>query len=288
MKGNAGIRSPRRLRLHQEPGRSPLLGGRAGGRRRGAAHLSDDAGGQRAGGNRRRPRCGWIVNPTYYWRSRGVNRSGSKSTVEPTKWGHTTVKKILTLQEYCGDVINFKSYSKSYKMKKRIENPEENRAIFLNVHEAIIDRATWEKVQALTKGTRRKRTPGHPGTQRVLRLPEMPRVRRQPQLPLQPGQPRHQVFQLPEPQLRAPQVLVYPLHPAGLLERVVLYEVNRLAAFASEYEDAFIKAIMGRSAKVAENARVRKQRELDGLLARTESWICSLNGSTRITSRKDR
>ena len=61
-----------------------------------------------------------IVNPTYYWRSKGVNRSGSKSTLEPTKWGHTTVKKILTLQEYCGDVINFKSYSKSYKMKRRM------------------------------------------------------------------------------------------------------------------------------------------------------------------------
>ena len=52
------------------------------------------------------------------------------------------------------------------------------------------------------------------------------------------------------------------------LERVVLYEVSRLAAFASEYEDAFIKAIMGRSAKMAENARVRKQRELDGLVSR--------------------
>ena len=52
------------------------------------------------------------------------------------------------------------------------------------------------------------------------------------------------------------------------LERVVLYEVSRLAAFASEYEDAFIKAIMGRSAKAAENARVRKQRELDGLVSR--------------------
>jgi site-specific DNA recombinase len=47
--------------------------------------------------------------------------------------------------KYCGDIINFKSYSKSYKMKKRIENPDENRAIFLNVHEPIIDRATWEK-----------------------------------------------------------------------------------------------------------------------------------------------
>ena len=98
-----------------------------------------------------------VFNPTYYWRSKGTSRGGSKSTVEPTKWGHTTVKKILTLQEYCGDVINFKSYSKSYKMKKRIENPAENRAIFLNVHEAIIDRLTWEKVQSITRGTRRKR-----------------------------------------------------------------------------------------------------------------------------------
>ena len=98
-----------------------------------------------------------VVNPTYYWRSRGTSRGGSKSTVEPTKWGHTTVKKILTLQEYCGDVINFKSYSKSYKMKKRIENPEENRAIFLDVHEPIIDRISWEKVQSLHT-TRRRRT----------------------------------------------------------------------------------------------------------------------------------
>ena len=96
-----------------------------------------------------------IVNPTYYWRSRGTSRGGSKSTVEPTKWGHTTIKKILTTQEYCGDVINFKSYSKSYKMKRRIENPEENRAIFLNVHEPIIDRETWERVQELRKQRKR-------------------------------------------------------------------------------------------------------------------------------------
>ena len=209
-----------------------------------------------------------IVNPTYYWRSRGVNRSGSKSTVEPTKWGHTTVKKILTLQEYCGDVINFKSYSKSYKMKKRIENPEENRAIFLNVHEAIIDRATWEKVQALTKGTRRKRpqvTQEPSVFSGYLKCPECGG-----NLNFHFNQGNHDI-----------KFFSCQNHNSGLrkcssthyirldfLERVVLYEVNRLAAFASEYEDAFIKAIMGRSAKVAENARVRKQRELDGLLAR--------------------
>ena len=42
-------------------------------------------------------------------------------------------------------------------MKCRIEKPEENRAIFLDVHEAVIDRPTWEKVQTLKSGTRRKR-----------------------------------------------------------------------------------------------------------------------------------
>ena len=209
-----------------------------------------------------------IVNPTYYWRSRGVNRSGSKSTVEPTKWGHTTVKKILTLQEYCGDVINFKSYSKSYKMKMRIENPEENRAIFLNVHEAIIDRATWEKVQALTKGTRRKRpqvTQEPSVFSGYLKCPECGG-----NFNFHFNQGNHDI-----------KFFSCQNHNSGLrkcssthyirldfLERVVLYEVNRLAAFASEYEDALIKAIMGRSAKVAENARVRKQRELDGLVAR--------------------
>ncbi len=59
----------------------------------------------------------WRVNPPTTGAAVG-QAGGSKCTVEPTKWGHTTVKKILTLQEYCGDVINFKSYSKSYKMKK--------------------------------------------------------------------------------------------------------------------------------------------------------------------------
>ena len=99
-----------------------------------------------------------VFNPTYYWQSKGTPRGGSKSTLEPTKWGHTTIAKILALQEYCGDVINFKTYSKSFKMKKRIETPEKNRAVFLNVHEAVIDRATWEKVQSLKKGTRKKQT----------------------------------------------------------------------------------------------------------------------------------
>lgn len=209
-----------------------------------------------------------VVNPTYYWRSRGTSRGGSKSTVEPTKWGHTTVKKILTLQEYCGDVINFKSYSKSYKMKKRIENPEENRAIFLNVHEAIIDRQTWEKVQALQKGTRRKKptvTQEPSVFSGLLKCPECGG-----NLNFHFNQNNHDIKFFSCQNHNSGYRKCSKTHYIRLdfLEQVVLYEVKRLACFASEYENDFIKAMIGRSAKAAENTALRKQRELDALTAR--------------------
>ena len=209
-----------------------------------------------------------VVNPTYYWRSRGTSRGGSKSTVEPTKWGHTTVKKILTLQEYCGDVINFKSYSKSYKVKKRIENPEENRAIFLNVHEAIIDRQTWEKVQAFQKGMRRKKptvTQEPSVFSGLLKCPECGG-----NLNFHFNQNNHDIKFFSCQNHNSGYRKCSKTHYIRLdfLEQVVLYEVKRLACFASEYENDFIKAMIGRSAKVAENTALRKQRELDTLTAR--------------------
>ena len=209
-----------------------------------------------------------INNPSYYWLSRSTSRSGSKSTLEPTKWGHTTIKKILTLQEYCGDVINFKSYSKSYKMKKRIENPEENRAVFLNVHEPIIDRITWEKVQALQKGTRRRK-PTKSNVPNIfagrLKCADC-------------GGNLNFHFNQLNPEIK---FFSCQSHNSGLrkctgthyirldfLEQILLCEVNRLAAFAEEYEDEFLQAIIGLSAKTAETKRQQKKKELATLIAR--------------------
>ena len=41
-------------------------------------------------------------------------------------WNSSTITHILSLQEYCGDILNFKTYSKSYKNKKRLANDREN------------------------------------------------------------------------------------------------------------------------------------------------------------------
>ena len=82
-----------------------------------------------------------------YWREKGLPRGGKVSQPDPYKWCKSTVEKILRQQEYCGDIVNFKTYSKSFKNKVRIPNPEENWAVFKNVHEPIIEREVWEQVQ---------------------------------------------------------------------------------------------------------------------------------------------
>ena len=103
-----------------------------------------------------------ILIPMAYWQSKGLNRGGKKTQPNPYKWCKTTVQKILCQQEYCGDVINFKTYSKNFKNKKRLQNPEENWKIFKNVHEPIIDRNTFETVQKMkAKGKRRATNPEH-------------------------------------------------------------------------------------------------------------------------------
>ena len=97
-----------------------------------------------------------VLIPMAYWRSKGLNRGGKKTQNNPYKWCKTTIQKILSQQEYCGDIINFKTYSKSFKSKRRIENSKENWAVFKNVNEPIIDRETFETVQKFISKTKRR------------------------------------------------------------------------------------------------------------------------------------
>lgn len=94
--------------------------------------------------------------PMAYWKSKGLGRGGKKTQANPYKWCKTTIGKMLALREYTGDIVNFKTYSKSFKNKTRIPNAEENMVIFKDVHEPIIDRDTWERVQAIKSKTKRR------------------------------------------------------------------------------------------------------------------------------------
>ena len=97
-----------------------------------------------------------VLIPMAYWQSKGLPRGGRIKQPNPYKWCKSSVAKILAQQEYCGDVINFKSYSISFKKKKRIPKPKEEWMVFNDVHEPIIDRDTFEQVQKRNVSTRRR------------------------------------------------------------------------------------------------------------------------------------
>ena len=50
-------------------------------------------------------------------------------------------------REYLGHTVNFKTTKKSYKSKKRIQNPESEWVIFENTHEPIWTEAIAEAVK---------------------------------------------------------------------------------------------------------------------------------------------
>lgn len=75
-------------------------------------------------------------------------------------WSQTGVVKILERREYTGCTVNFKTYTKSLKFRKRMENPKENYRIFEETQPAIIEQGQWDRVQALRSNKRRRTKTG--------------------------------------------------------------------------------------------------------------------------------
>lgn len=208
-----------------------------------------------------------ILTPSAYWREKGIGRSGKSKQQPPTKWYSSTIVKILSLQEYCGDVLNFKTYSKSYKNKKRINNDRENWVVFKDVHEAIIDRAVWEQVQQKRGKIRRRQTSDgeHNMFSGLLVCADC-------------GCNLHYHFNQGNPEIKYFNCSNYKGNRGtctsthyvrvDFLEQVVLGEIKRLTKFASRYEDDFVKAVMGSTQERTELDRRLLKKELSSLQAR--------------------
>ena len=94
-----------------------------------------------------------IPTPSEYWKNCG--RNVNALTEQLNKWNPTTVVTILERREYIGDTVNFRTTTKSFKNKKKIEKPKEEWKVFENTHPAIISRETFDLVQELRKNKRR-------------------------------------------------------------------------------------------------------------------------------------
>ncbi len=84
-----------------------------------------------------------------------AKQKGKTLPENPYDWNESTIVGILERMDYCGHTVNFKSYSKSHKLKKRIPTTKEQQAVFRNTHEAIVEEAVFERVQELRSNKRR-------------------------------------------------------------------------------------------------------------------------------------
>lgn len=84
-----------------------------------------------------------------------ARQKGKALPENPYDWNESTIVAILERMDYCGHTVNFKSYSKSHKLKKRIPTTKEQQAVFRNTHEAIVEEAVFERVQELRANKRR-------------------------------------------------------------------------------------------------------------------------------------
>ena len=94
-----------------------------------------------------------VLIPTAYAQSNG--NGGTRGFKSPTRWGEQTVNKILDRIEYAGHTANFKTHKKSYKNKKKIENPKAEWLIFENTHPAIVSQRDFDLVSELRKNKRK-------------------------------------------------------------------------------------------------------------------------------------
>ena len=95
-----------------------------------------------------------VDTPVVYCHKNGLPTS-QKIREDSEIWEQKTVVGILENLAYTGCTVNFKSFKKSYKSKRRIYTPKDDWVIFENTQEAIIDKQTFETVQKIRQSKRR-------------------------------------------------------------------------------------------------------------------------------------
>ena len=107
-----------------------------------------------------------VLNPSAYKRSRGIPYHNPRARNNDGLWCPSTIAAILKNPVYIGTMVQGKQRVISYKVHNAISTPEEDWFVVENMHEPIVDKATFQLVQDLcTKNTR-----AAPGKKRVYLL----------------------------------------------------------------------------------------------------------------------
>ena len=202
-----------------------------------------------------------ILTPQAYWIQKGIGRPGKTKTRPATKWNGSTITHLLYQQEYCGDVLNFKTYSKSYKNKKQLKNDPSQWQIFENTHEAIIDADTWARVQELRKNKRRPTRTGKTNMfSGIVRCADC--GEKLYYCTSKNFEARQDHFVCSTSRLKGKEVCATHFIRAVVLERGVLAHMRMTIACVANHEEQFRKAMGAKQKAEAKRELAAKRRQL--------------------------
>lgn len=208
-----------------------------------------------------------VYIPTVYLMMKGLRKPQHRMERGNYFWCAATISTMLKNQKYCGDVINFQTFSRSYKLKKRLQNPKEAWSVHPDVHPAIIDRDTFEQVQrtfAKTKMRSPKDVPKHM-LAGYLVCPDC-------------GHNLHYKLTYPNNanhyfacgNNRNSKALCPQTHHIRVdtITEATTQMIARVTQFARDYEDEFVKIVVSEKYKLIQLAQERNKKELGRIVGR--------------------
>ena len=210
-----------------------------------------------------------VLIPSVYAQRKGFKNPTKKAVRGEFLWDTSMVRKILTNQLYVGDVINFRTYSKSYKLKDRLENPKENWEIHYNVHEPIIEREEWEEIQK-SFGDTKYRKPKHVEKNMFSGYLKCSDCGANLNYKYTHDNPDNHYFSCRNK--RANNGLCSKTHHirVDVITEIVTRNLSNIVRFASAFEDEFVKIVVDEQYKQIQLQQRKNQETLQAAIARNK------------------
>ena len=213
-----------------------------------------------------------ILTPAAYYESKGIN-CNVKPQDDPYGWNASTVAHILDRwREYLGHTVNFKTTKKSYKSKKKIQNPESEWVIFENTHEPIWTESIADAVRLARQTRRRPTKMGEMGMfSGMMFCADCGSIMYQCRAT---GFRREQEYYLCAGYRKSRDICgsTHSIRTV-ILEELILQNLCKVVSYAREQEDQFVKMVMDMDEKERSKGLAKKKK----LLTDAEKRISELD-----------
>lgn len=213
-----------------------------------------------------------ILTPAAYYESKGIN-CNVKPQDDPYGWNASTIAHILDRwREYLGHTVNFKTTKKSYKSKKKIQNPESEWVIFENTHEPIWTESIADAVRLARQTRRRPTKMGEMGMfSGMMFCADCGSIMYQCRAT---GFRREQEYYLCAGYRKSRDICgsTHSIRTV-ILEELILQNLCKVVSYAREQEDQFVKMVMDMDEKERSKGLAKKKK----LLTDAEKRISELD-----------